>query len=160
MRCPFCHKVETKVIDSRNLEGGFSIRRRRRCEDCQRRFTTYEHLEIHMPHIIKRDGRREQYLREKISGGLKKACEKRPIPTLELERTIQEVERQIFELNEKEVSSLKVGELIMKQLRSLDPVAYIRFASVYRKFQDIDEFVSEIKSDITDKDDNNKVLLN
>ena len=147
MRCPFCDSNDTKVVDSRLLKEGFSIRRRRRCDQCTKRFTTYETIEISMPVVVKMDGRREPYRREKIKGGLEKACQKRPISTDQLERLIENLEKNILEINEKEISSLDIGKLIMMYLRNLDPVAYIRFASVYRKFQDVDEFVNNIKDE-------------
>lgn len=149
MRCPFCDSNETKVVDSRLLKEGFSIRRRRRCEQCTKRFTTYETIEISMPVVVKMDGRREPYRREKIKGGLEKACQKRPISTDQLERIVENLEKNILEINEKEISSLDIGKLIMMYLRNLDPVAYIRFASVYRKFQDVEEFVNNIKDEET-----------
>lgn len=147
MRCPFCDSNDTKVVDSRLLKEGFSIRRRRRCDACTKRFTTYETIEISMPVVVKMDGRREPFRREKVMGGLEKACQKRPISTDQIERLIDNLEKNILEINEKEISSLDIGKLIMMYLRNLDPVAYIRFASVYRKFQDVDEFVNNIKSE-------------
>lgn len=145
MRCPFCNESETKVIDSRSMQEGFSIRRRRKCEACNRRFTTYENVEINMPMVFKLDGRREPYQREKIKNGLSKACQKRPISTAQIENLIDNVEKNILEISEKEVASKDIGKIITMYLRNLDPVAYIRFASVYRKFQDVDEFVNDIK---------------
>jgi len=149
MKCPFCNNNETKVIDSRLLKEGFSVRRRRKCESepCQRRFTTYESIEIQMPAVVKLDGRREPYKREKILLGLEKACQKRPISTDQIERVLDNIEKQILEITTKEISSKEIGNLVMMYLRNLDPVAYIRFASVYRKFQDVDEFVNDIKDD-------------
>lgn len=149
MRCPFCDSNDTKVVDSRLLKEGFSIRRRRRCEACTKRFTTYETIEISMPMVVKMDGRREPYKKEKIKGGLEKACQKRPISTDQIERLIENLEKNVLEINEKEISSIEIGKLIMMYLRNLDPVAYIRFASVYRKFQDVDEFVNNIKDEET-----------
>lgn len=147
MRCPYCQKAETKVVDSRLLKEGLSVRRRRKCEGCEKRFTTYETIEINMPNIVKLDGRREPYRREKILSGIEKACQKRPIPTGQIERIIENIEKQIREISEKEISTKDIGHIVMMYLRNLDPVAYIRFASVYRKFQDIEEFVSEIQHD-------------
>ena len=147
MKCPYCQESETKVLDSRLLKEGFSVRRRRRCEGCEKRFTTYETIEIHMPNIVKVDGRREEYRREKIRGGVEKACQKRPIPTEQVERIIENVERSIIEHSEKEITTKEIGHIVMMYLRNLDPVAYIRFASVYRNFQDVDEFVNDIKHD-------------
>lgn len=147
MKCPFCKESETKVIDSRLLKEGHSVRRRRKCEDdsCAKRFTTYETIEINMPNIVKLDGRREAYRREKIEGGIEKACQKRPISTEQVERIISNIEKDILDLSLKEISTFEIGKIVMMYLRNLDPVAYIRFASVYRKFQDVDEFVKEIK---------------
>lgn len=147
MKCPFCQENETKVVDSRLLKEGFSIRRRRKCENCERRFTTYETIEIHMPAIVKIDGRREPYNKEKLLNGIEKACQKRPISTEQIERVVENIGKSILEISSKEVSSKEVGHIVMQYLRNLDPVAYIRFASVYRKFQDVDEFVNEIQHD-------------
>lgn len=145
MKCPFCDQNDTKVVDSRLLKEGFSIRRRRKCEACEKRFTTYETIEISMPNIVKVDGRREPYNREKIYGGLEKACQKRPISTEQLERIVDNIEKSILELSAKEVSTYDIGKIVMMYLRNLDPVAYIRFASVYRTFQDVEEFVHDIQ---------------
>lgn len=145
MKCPFCGQCETKVVDSRLLKEGSSIRRRRKCESCEKRFTTYETIEISMPNIVKVDGRREPYNREKIYGGLEKACQKRTISTEQLERIVDNIEKGILELSSKEVSTLDIGKIVMMYLRNLDPVAYIRFASVYRTFQDVEEFVHGIQ---------------
>lgn len=145
MKCPFCQANETKVVDSRNLKEGFSIRRRRKCDNCMRRFTTYETIEISMPAVAKLDGRREPYNREKIRSGLEKACQKRPVSTEQIDRIIENLEKAILEISDKEVSTKDIGNLVMLYLRNLDPVAYIRFASVYRKFTDVDEFVHDIQ---------------
>ncbi len=147
MKCPYCLASETKVLDSRNLKEGFSIRRRRRCEKCKRRFTTYENIEISMPVAVKLDGRREAFNRDKIIDGLTKSCQKRPVSTDQIDRIADNIEKEVLEISEKEVSTKDIGNLVIKYLRNLDPVAYIRFASVYRKFQDVDEFVSELKSE-------------
>lgn len=147
MNCPFCETKNTKVLDSRLLKQGASVRRRRECIDCERRFTTYESFEVNMPMVIKVDGRREKYETEKILTGIKKACEKRPISTTQVERVIDNIEKKILEISEKEISSREIGSMVMKYLHMLDPVAYVRFASVYRKFQDIEEFVTELKHD-------------
>ncbi|MCT4641700.1 MAG: transcriptional regulator NrdR [Bacteriovoracaceae bacterium] len=149
MKCPFCNNNDTKVVDSRLLKNGMSIRRRRRCEnkECDRRFTTYEHIEIQMPVVVKVDGRRETFNRDKIFNGIQKACQKRPISTEQLERVLENIEKNILEESTKEVNSVLIGNLVMMYLRNLDPVAYIRFASVYRKFQDVEEFVNDIKGD-------------
>lgn len=156
MKCPFCEKNETKVVDSRLLKEGYSVRRRRRCEGCQRRFTTYETIEIQMPAVVKLDGRREPYRRAKIRGGLEKACQKRPISTDQVDRMVENLEKNILEISDKEVSTKDIGNLMMMYLRNLDPVAYVRFASVYRKFQDVDEFVNELKGEENNFNKNNK----
>ena len=145
MKCPYCEKCETKVVDSRLLKEGLSVRRRRKCDGCSKRFTTYENIEISMPNIAKLDGRREPYNKDKMRSGLVKACQKRPISTDQIDHVLECIEKEILDLSEKEVSSIEIGNLVMKYLRNLDPVAYIRFASVYRKFQDVDQFVNEIK---------------
>lgn len=149
MKCPYCNAPDTKVLDSRNSEDGAVIRRRRKCENesCQKRFTTFEKIELDMPMVIKLDGRREAYQRDKIKYGLEKACQKLKISTNQIERVIENIEKKILETSDKEVSSKVIGNLVMMHLRHLDPVAYIRFASVYRKFQDVDEFVNDLKHD-------------
>ncbi len=147
MKCPFCSAPDTKVLDSRNLDEGNVIRRRRKCESCQKRFTTFETVELSMPMVIKRDGRREAFQKEKIKSGIEKACEKRPISAIQIERIINNIERAILDISDKEVKSKDIGNLVMMYLRHLDPVAYIRFAAVYRKFQDVEEFVNELKQD-------------
>jgi len=147
MRCPFCEANETKVVDSRLLKAGASVRRRRKCEKCERRFTTYETVEIQMPSVVKLDGRREPYRKEKITVGLSKACQKRPISTEQLERVLDNIEKNILEISDKEVGSKQIGKLVMMYLRNLDPVAYIRFASVYRTFTDVNEFVNDLQTD-------------
>ena len=147
MKCPFCEKAETKVVDSRLLKEGLSVRRRRKCEGCEKRFTTYETIEISMPNIVKLDGRREPYNREKIHGGIEKACQKRPISTDQVDRIVENIEKSIRDVSAKEVSTQDIGKIVMMYLRNLDPVAYIRFASVYRKFQDVEEFVHDLQHD-------------
>lgn len=147
MHCPFCDSGDTKVVDSRLLKEGFSIRRRRKCDQCTKRFTTYETIEISMPMVVKLDGRREPFKRDKIKGGLEKACQKRPISMDQIDRLIENLEKNILEISDKEISTVEIGKLIMMYLRNLDPVAYIRFASVYRKFQDVEEFVNNIKDE-------------
>lgn len=147
MKCPFCEKSETKVVDSRLLKEGYSVRRRRKCEGCQRRFTTYETIEIQMPAVVKLDGRREPYRRDKIRAGLEKSCQKRPISTDQVDRMVENLEKNILEISDKEVSTKDIGNLMMMYLRNLDPVAYVRFASVYRKFHDVDEFVNELRDE-------------
>ncbi|MBE6035404.1 transcriptional regulator NrdR [Aminipila sp.] len=145
MRCPFCENPDTKVIDSRPTEEGHAIRRRRECENCNKRFTTYEKVEEMILMVVKKDGRREAFDRNKILNGIIKACEKRPVPMLEIEKVVNEIERGLNNLMEKEVQSEFIGELIMEQLQKLDEVAYVRFASVYRQFTDVNTFVSEIE---------------
>jgi len=147
MKCPFCSAPDTKVLNSRNLDEGSVIRRRRKCESCQKRFTTFETVELSMPMVIKRDGRREAFQKDKIKSGIEKACEKRPISAIQVERIINNIERAILDISDKEVNSKDIGNLVMMYLRHLDPVAYIRFAAVYRKFQDVEEFVNELKQD-------------
>lgn len=144
MRCPFCHDPENKVIDSRESHEGAVIRRRRECLECSRRFTTYERVEELNPLVVKKDGRREAFDREKLLAGLKKACEKRPVSVDQLEEVVTSIERRLQEVGEKEVPSSLIGEEVMRRLSSLDEVAYVRFASVYRSFRDIAEFMSEL----------------
>jgi len=145
MKCPFCQYADTKVIDSRLAKEGEIIRRRRECDQCQKRFTTYERVEETLPLVIKKDGRREPFDRSKIEGGMLKACEKRPISVETLQKIVEHIEAQLLERGEKEVSSVELGEKVMEELKSLDDVAYVRFASVYRSFKDIGEFVDLIK---------------
>ncbi|NMA99946.1 MAG: transcriptional repressor NrdR [Firmicutes bacterium] len=151
MRCPFCLHLDSKVLDSRQTEEGLSIRRRRECMACQRRFTTYERLD-EMPFlVIKKDGRREAFSRTKIFNGLMRACEKRPISAETIESTVDEIEREVRSGLDKEVSSEYIGELVMDRLRKLDDVAYVRFASVYRQFKDVDRFIEEVQQLRKDK---------
>jgi transcriptional repressor NrdR len=145
MKCPFCRDLENKVIDSRLSKDGDIIRRRRECLRCRRRFTTYERVEEVLPMIVKKDGRREVYERLKVIAGLKKACEKRPVSMEMIEQTADRIERMLQERGEKEVSSSVIGEAIMRALYDLDKVAYVRFASVYRSFEDVNEFMRELK---------------
>jgi transcriptional repressor NrdR len=144
MKCPFCGHVEDKVVDSRLSTDGEAIRRRRECEKCGRRFTSYERVEEIMPMVVKKDGRREPFDRQKVLSGLKKACEKRPISIDTLESVANEIEKKLLEGAQKEISASAIGEEVMKRLQELDKVAYVRFASVYREFKDIDEFVKEL----------------
>lgn len=146
MRCPFCEYVDSKVIDSRAAEEGNSIRRRRECLQCAKRFTTYEMIEDLPLRVIKKDGRRMAFDRSKILNGLIKACEKRPIPLSALEETTDKVERELRNSMEREISSRLIGEVLMKYLRELDHISYVRFASVYREFTDIDNFMQELNS--------------
>ncbi len=145
MRCPFCGHLESKVIDSRLSAVGDNTRRRRECESCTRRFTTYERVEEMLPLVFKKDGRREPFDRQKILGGLMRACEKRPVALADLEGLIDKLERELSGMGEKEVTSQAIGERAMTHLRLLDDIAYVRFASVYREFRDISELQAEIE---------------
>lgn len=151
MRCPYCGEVDNKVIDSRLSKDGNVIRRRRECIVCNRRFTTYEHIEEIPIMIIKKDGRREIFSRDKVRSGIKKACEKRDISMNIIEEYIDELERDLKETGEKEISSRTLGEKIMSKLHEIDDVAYVRFASVYRDFKDVNDFVSELKRLLSDR---------
>ncbi len=146
MKCPFCDALEDKVVDSRMAKEGQVIRRRRECLSCKRRYTSYERVEESLPMVVKKDGRREPFDRAKILSGLKKACEKRPISVATIEAVTDRIEKRIQELGETEIPSGQVGEEVMKELHKLDQVAYVRFASVYREFKDIDQFMDEIKA--------------
>ena len=145
MRCPFCDYVDDKVIDSRQSKDGDVIRRRRECLKCEGRFTSYERIEDIIPHVVKKDNRREAFDRNKILRGLEKACEKRPISVESREELVRKIEKALQSINEKEVPSSFIGEQIMNGLKEIDQVAYVRFASVYRQFKDINEFIQEIK---------------
>ncbi len=151
MRCPFCNHIEDKVIDSRQSRDGDVIRRRRECLKCEGRFTSYERIENILPHVIKKDNRREPYDRQKILQGLEKACEKRPVSVESIEALVMRVEKNLQESNEKEIPSSVLGEQIMDGLKEIDEVAYVRFASVYRQFKDIKEFMQEIKDIVYNK---------
>lgn len=144
MRCPYCAYAESKVVDSRPIDENNSIRRRRECLSCGRRFTTYETVESLPLVVVKKDGSRQSFDRQKLIHGMVKACEKRPVSLETLEKTAAGIEQQLLSATEREVSSAWVGELVMDRLRELDQVAYVRFASVYRQFQDIDSFVKEL----------------
>ena len=146
MKCPFCDELEDKVVDSRMAKEGEVIRRRRECLGCKRRYTTYERVEEILPVVVKKDGRRESFDRTKILSGLKKACEKWPISTATIVAVTDRIEKRIQEMGESEIESRIVGEEVMKELHQLDQVAYVRFASVYREFKDIDQFMDELKS--------------
>jgi transcriptional repressor NrdR len=145
VRCPFCPCNDSKVIDSRLSRDDNVIRRRRECTGCKRRFTTYERIEEILPLIVKKDGRREQFDRKKVMIGIQKACEKRPVGVETIERLVEKVEKRIQESSEKEIASSIVGEDVMHELHDLDQVAYVRFASVYRSFKDLNEFMAELK---------------
>jgi transcriptional repressor NrdR len=144
MRCPFCAEQEDRVVDSRVNRDGLTIRRRRECLGCQRRYTTYERVEEILPAVVKKDGRREPFDRAKILHGLKKACEKRPVPVAVLEDIADRVEKRVQEMGEPEVASRVIGEEVMTQLHHVDQVAYVRFASVYREFKDVTQFLDEL----------------
>lgn len=144
MKCPFCGTLDNRVIDSRLSQGGEVTRRRRECDSCVRRYTTYERVEQVLPLVVKKDGRREPFDRMKILAGLRRACEKRPVSSEALEGLIDDIERELVEAGEKECLSSAIGERIMDRLRHVDQVAYVRFASVYRSFKDIHEFMAEL----------------
>jgi transcriptional repressor NrdR len=146
MKCPFCSNLEDKVIDSRTSREGNAIRRRRECLKCRKRFTSYERVEDIIPMVVKKDGRRESFDRDKILTGLKKACEKRPIGMETLEGITDTIEKKLMGLGVKEIQSTWIGEEVMSSLRELDKVAYVRFASVYRQFKDINELMNEVKT--------------
>lgn len=145
MKCPFCKHEDTQVVDSRVSEEGDSIRRRRRCPACDKRFTTYETVELRMPQIVKSNGYREEFKEDKLRTGFKRALHKRPVSAELVEEAIERVKQRLLSLGEREVDSRRIGEMVMKELYKLDKVAYIRFASVYRSFQDIDDFRDAIK---------------
>ncbi|MDA0821524.1 MAG: transcriptional regulator NrdR [Proteobacteria bacterium] len=145
MHCPFCSNDDTRVIDSRLLGEGDQVRRRRECQSCKSRFTTYETAELSLPRIIKSDGRRETFIDEKLRSGMLKALEKRPVPMERIENAINQVKKKVRETGEREIGSRQLGELVMDSLRNLDQVAYVRFASVYRSFEDVRAFLEEIK---------------
>jgi transcriptional repressor NrdR len=144
MQCPFCQKLDSRVVDSRLAAGGTVTWRRRECDDCKRRFTTYERVEYTLPTVVKKDGQREPFDREKILRSLRIACNKRPVPADAIETHAEALERELAERGDREVSSLLIGERVMARLKEVDEVAYVRFASVYKSFRDIDEFMSEM----------------
>lgn len=145
MRCPYCNELESRVLDSRASDDGASIRRRRECNQCKRRFTTYERTEERPLMVIKKDGSREQFIREKVLDGITRACEKRPVSMEEIENLVASIEREIRDQYDREVSSQLIGEKVMNRLQSLDEVAYVRFASVYRQFTDLNSFIKTIE---------------
>ena len=145
MRCPFCNQDNSKVVDSRPVEDTNSIRRRRMCESCGKRFTTYEKVETVPLSVIKKDQTREQYDRAKIQDGILRACYKRPIPIEKIEMTMDSIEGDIFDSADREIASTRIGEIVMEHLKDLDAVAYVRFASVYREFKDVSTFMDELK---------------
>ena len=145
MKCPFCSYIEDRVIDSRLIQEGTLTRRRRECLSCLRRFTTYERIEERLPLVVKKDGRREAFDRSKVLAGIMKACEKRPVPLEEMERLVSNLEARLLDEPAREVDSRVIGEMVMAEIKGLDEVAYVRFASVYRDFRDISEFMAELK---------------
>ena len=154
MKCPFCSHENTRVIDSRPAEDNKSIRRRRVCDECGKRFTTYEKIETIPLIIIKKDNNREAYDRSKIEAGVLRACHKRPVSAQQITTLVDEVENEIFNREEREIPSGTIGELVMNKLKDLDAVAYVRFASVYREFKDVNTFMDELKSVLNDKNHN------
>ena len=151
MKCPYCGYTESKVIDSRPAEGYTTIRRRRECLQCQKRFTTYETIESMPLVVVKRDGVRQSFDRVKLINGMVRACEKRPVPLQKLEGIADEIEQELQSKLEREVSTVEIGEMVMKRLKEVDEVAYVRFASVYRSFKDINTFMDELTSLLADK---------
>ena len=156
MKCPYCNHPDTRVIDSRPAEDGSAIRRRRSCDECGKRFTTYEKVETIPLIIIKKGNNREQYNRSKIERGIIRACYKRPVSAEAIQKAVERIEIKIFNLEAKEVSSTDVGEIVMDELKELDEVAYVRFASVYREFKDVNTFMDEIKKMMLDRSKGNK----
>jgi len=157
MKCPFCGHTEDRVVDSRVGRDGEFIRRRRECLKCHRRYTTYEYIEDVLPHVVKRDGRREPFDRQKLRGSILKACEKRSVGVQKVDDVVADIEQKLHERAEKEISSVELGEVVMDNLKRLDQVAYVRFASVYRQFQDVSQFsdtVNQLKGLL--KDDKGK----
>lgn len=145
MKCPFCEAIEDKVLESREIEEGKAVRRRRECLSCRERFTSYERVEEKPVSVIKRDGRKEQFSAEKIRQGILRACEKRPVTVEDIDNLVEEIEREIHREAGREVTSAKIGALVMEKLQGLDKIAYVRFASVCRKFENLSEFVKEVK---------------
>ncbi len=146
MRCPYCHNPDTRVIDSRPTEEGQAIRRRRGCDKCQKRFTTYEKLEENIIMVVKKDKSRQAFDRNKLINGILKSCEKRPVSVAQVEDLVTDIEKTINNTMEKEVDSTLIGEMVMDRLKNLDEVAYVRFASVYRQFKDVNTFIKEIEN--------------
>ena len=151
MRCPYCSQINNHVIDSRLSKDGRMIRRRRECLECGRRFTTYEKLEDTLPMVVKRDGRREPFSREKIIAGIRKACQKRPISMTQIEEFVDSLESHFQDQGKKEIESTEIGEKVIQTLRQWDEVAYVRFASVYRQFKDVSEFMAELEEILKSK---------
>ena len=155
MKCPYCTKIDNKVIDSRLSKDGRTIRRRRECLVCSRRFTTYEKLEETLPKVVKKDSRRESFSRDKITSGIKKACQKRPISITKIDDFVDSLELYFQELGKKEIDSKEIGERVINALKDWDEVAYVRFASVYRQFRDINEFMAELEGILKTRKENN-----
>ncbi len=151
MNCPFCGHRQDRVVDSRESREGDVVRRRRQCLKCERRFTTYERIDEVPYMVVKKDGRREKFDRQKVLTGLLKACEKRPVPMAKLAEIVDEVDGRLAESVDREINTTEIGELLMERLRTLDKIAYVRFASVYRDFQDVEAFLSELKNLIRQK---------
>jgi len=151
MLCPFCGKSDDKVVDSRESKDGTVIRRRRECLDCTRRFTSYERIDEISYQVVKKDLRRQDFCRQKLNSGLRRACEKLPIPSRALDEIVDEVERRLHSIAEREISTREIGEHVMERLRGLDKVAYVRFASVYREFEDVTEFLEELEGLVQNK---------
>lgn len=158
MKCPYCSVPETKVIDSRLNQTGDITRRRRECLRCEGRFTTYERVEEVMPLVIKKDGKREPYSREKILGGMKMACSKRAIPTEKVEEIVTRIEKKVQSVGYKEIPTRSIGQMVMAELHKLDKVAYVRFASVYREFRDVQEFVTELQEETPETQESPEAL--
>ncbi len=152
MKCPYCGHLDNKVIDSRLNKDKTITRRRRACIECNQRFTTYERIEVMLPMLVKKDGRREPWDRGKIVGGLEKACEKRPVSMADIDRFVDAIEGRLQDTGGKEIPTTKIGEWVMEALPDLDVVAYVRFASVYRQFKDVNEFMHELKGFLQEKD--------
>ncbi len=146
MKCKYCGSLDSKVIDSRLTEDGSAIRRRRECLNCSRRYTTYETVERTPIYVIKKGGMRQEFDIDKVRNGIVKACEKRPVPITKIDNLVSEIEKKVYNMGEQEISSEKIGDLVINGLKEIDDVAYVRFASVYRQFKDIDTFLSEIES--------------
>lgn len=150
MKCPYCSYVDSKVVDSRPTSEGEAIRRRRECNSCKKRFTTYEYIEEIPIMIVKRDGNRESYDRNKLLKGIIKSCEKRPVPMSKIEKIVDNIENNLSNSLKKEITSMEIGTMVMEELKSIDEVAYVRFASVYKQFKDVNSFMDELKNILDD----------
>lgn len=151
MKCPYCYTPESKVIDSRPADNGMSIKRRRECVSCERKFTTYEKVEDIPLRVIKKDGSRQTFDKSKIMNGVTRACEKRPVTSEQIEKLVNSIETQVYNKSNKEITTLEIGEMVMEGLKELDDVAYVRFASVYRQFKDVNTFIDELQKLIDKK---------